>query len=380
MKVTVIPTITAYPWGAPGHCMGALVEELLEAGHSVQWFVAPIDLENPEVQTRKARCAWFGVLPPPPPNYLRWLNLRRRLWSSRTGKKTLADEVNAFAPDHIFVNQGGMLCGLQKMFAEVLQPRASAYSLICHLNQEGAPRSGAELQQAQQLLAGAKVVFVNSAYMLDLAKVQLGCDLPNARHYHLPHRFNFAAPLPWSNSPDARIAFVGRLDAFHKGLDLALCALKELKAEGKRFRFTLYGGGPDREYLGRLVSYLDLGNEVVFAGYAESVEKVWEENELLFMPSRHEGCAVAMTEAIGFGRPVVATAVGGAPEWVEDGVTGFLAAAPTVSLATNALRRAMSERSRWPDMGRAAHAKFKQTMPERPARVFLEALRPEGAD
>ena len=296
------------------------------------------------------------------------------------GKRTLADEVNAVAPDHIFVNQGGMLCGLQKMFAEVLEPRANAYSLVCHLNREGAPRAGAELQQAQQLLAGAKVVFVNSAYMLDLAKVQLARDLPNARHYHLPHRFDFAASLPWPLCPDARIAFVGRLDAFHKGLDLALCALKELKDEGERFRFTLYGEGPDREYLGRLVSYLGLGKEVVFAGYAESVQKVWEENELLFMPSRHEGCAVAMTEAIGFGRPVVATAVGGAPEWVEDGVTGFLAAAPTVSLAADALRRAMSERSRWPEMGLAAHTKFKQTMPDRPTRVFLEALRAQGAE
>jgi glycosyltransferase involved in cell wall biosynthesis len=225
----------------------------------------------------------------------------------------------------------------------------------------------------------AKRVFVNSAYMLDLAKSQMATDFPNARHYHLPHRFDFPEPLPWPVHAEARIAFVGRLDAFHKGLDLALCALKELKDEGSPFRFTIYGDGPDREYLCRLVQYLGLGNEVIFAGYAESVHKVWEQNELLFMPSRHEGCAVAMTEAIGFGRPVVATAVGGAPEWIEDGVTGFLAAAPTVSLAANALRRAMSERSRWPEMGQAAHAKFKQTMPERPAKVFLEALRAQGA-
>lgn len=60
MKVTVIPTITAFPWGAPGHCMAALVEELLEAGHKVQWFVAAIDLAHPgfaEGRRESAVCA-----------------------------------------------------------------------------------------------------------------------------------------------------------------------------------------------------------------------------------------------------------------------------------------------------------------------------------
>ncbi|MEI6491228.1 MAG: hypothetical protein WCO94_01680 [Verrucomicrobiota bacterium] len=49
MKVCVIPTIRDYPWGAPGHCMGELVQTLLEAGHEVLWFVAPIDWENADV-------------------------------------------------------------------------------------------------------------------------------------------------------------------------------------------------------------------------------------------------------------------------------------------------------------------------------------------
>jgi glycosyltransferase involved in cell wall biosynthesis len=375
MRVTVIPTITAYPWGAPGHCMGALVEELADAGHEVQWFVALIDRDHAEVRRLRPRCADFHLLPAAPAISSRLAEWCRR-WLPRSGReRCLTDMIDSFDPQHIFINQGGMWCALHRHdLATLLAKRPHAYSLICHLNTERPPFDPRSAPPAASLLAMAKRVFVNSAYMLDLAKSQMATDFPNARHYHLPHRFDFPEPLPWPVHAEARIAFVGRLDAFHKGLDLALCALKELKDEGSPFRFTIYGDGPDREYLCRLVQYLGLGNEVIFAGYAESVHKVWEQNELLFMPSRHEGCAVAMTEAIGFGRPVVATAVGGAPEWIEDGVTGFLAAAPTVSLAANALRRAMSERSRWPEMGQAAHAKFKQTMPERPAKVFLEAL------
>jgi len=378
MRVSVIPTITAYPWGAPGHCMGALVEELLEAGHEVQWFVAPIDLGHPEVQRLGKRCRLVTPLPAEPPRYLRWRRTREKLWATSTRYQSLASQVDAFAPDHVFLNLGGTWFGPDSLFADVLICRNRNYSLICHLNHERVSVPDSEQCYARALLGGARFVFVNSAYMLQLTELQLATDIANARHYHYPHRFSFGGALSWPVKEQASLAFVGRLDKFHKGLDLALCALKELKSQGAHFRFTLYGDGPDRDYLGQLVRHLGLGSEVVFAGYADSVEKVWAENEILFMPSRHEGCAVAMTEAIGFGRPVVATAVGGAPEWIEDGVTGFLAAAPERNLVAEALRRAMTERSHWPEMGRAAHAKFKAKMPERPAKVFLEALQPEA--
>ena len=376
MKVAVIPTITAYPWGAPGHCMGTLVEELLDSGHEVQWFVAPIDLRHPEVQRLGKRCRLVTPLPTEPPRYLRWRRTREKLWMASTRYRSLASEVDAFAPEHVFFNLGGTWFGPESLFAEMLRGQNRNYSLICHLNYERGSVPESEQRYARALLAGAKFVFVNSAYMLQLTELQLAADISNARHYHYPHRFAFEGALAWPVKEQASLAFVGRLDKFHKGLDLALCALKELKGQGAEFRFTLYGDGPDCDYLGQLTRHLGLGSEVVFAGYADSVEKVWAENEILFMPSRHEGCAVAMTEAIGFGRPVVATAVGGASEWIEDSVTGFLAAAPTVALVAEALRRAVLKRDSWRQMGEAAHQKFKVTMPERPARVFLEALRP----
>jgi glycosyltransferase involved in cell wall biosynthesis len=377
MKVTVLPTITAYPWGAPGHCMGVLVEELIEAGHQVQWFVAPIDREHAEVRDLAPRCSEFHLLPDQPPFFSRFAEWRQRWLPGRRQKPSLVRQVEAFAPRHIFVNQGGMWCALQRPdLSGLLARRANDYTLICHLNVESPAMDTRSVEAAGALFVRARRVFVNSDYMLDLAKIQLASDIPNARHYHLPHRFDFAAPIPWPRSAEARLAFVGRLDTHHKGLDLALCALKELMKEGARFRFTLYGEGPDREYLGQLVRHFGLEDQVVFAGYATRIQDIWEENEILFMPSRHEGCAVAMTEAIGFGRPVVATAVGGAPEWVEDSVTGFLAAAPTVALVAEALRRAISQRNSWRQLGEAAHRKFKATMPPRPAKVFLEALRP----
>lgn len=57
------------------------------------------------------------------------------------------------------------------------------------------------------------------------------------------------------------------------------------------------------------------------------------------MPSRFEGLPLAMVEAMLCARPVVATDVAGHAEIIEDGVTGFLADAPTAGSMAAALER-----------------------------------------
>jgi glycosyltransferase involved in cell wall biosynthesis len=86
-----------------------------------------------------------------------------------------------------------------------------------------------------------------------------------------------------------------------------------------------------------------------------------------------------MIEAMGFGRPVLRTPYGGCSEWIEDGENGFVCPAAEVDVLVETLKRALSERSRWREMGLAAHAKIKRDLDLRPARVFLEALRAQGA-
>jgi len=376
MKITVIPTITAFPWGAPGHCMGALVEELWEAGHEVQWFVAPIDLGHPEVARLQSRGVVVERLPPEPKGYVRAAALRRKIDSILGGGRGLVERVRNFAPDFVYLNQGGTWCGAFGHFAEVLRDFHGRYAVICHLNHDQPAFGPESLAHARRLAEHAAAFYFPSLWTRQLAEMQIAQRIEGANAFYYPHRFAFDEPLPPPKSAEPRIAFVGRLDVFHKGLDVALLALAKLKEAGSSFLFSLYGDGPDRPYLESLVEHLDLGECVRFEGYSSNLPTIWHSNEILLMPSRHEGCAVAMTEAMGFGRPVIATAVGGAPEWIEDGGTGFVAAAPTVDLVTEALFRAMAERPRWREMGLAAHAKFKAKMPERPGRVFLEALRP----
>ena len=74
------------------------------------------------------------------------------------------------------------------------------------------------------------------------------------------------------------------------------------------------------------------------------VEKIWAENQALVMPSRFEGLPLAMVEAMLCGRPIVATDIAGHSEIIDDGITGFLARAPTVPALLEALEKLWQRR------------------------------------
>lgn len=128
-----------------------------------------------------------------------------------------------------------------------------------------------------------------------------------------------------------------------------------------------------RQVLERLSQKLGLTDRVVFAGFS-SVEEIWATNHVLVMPSRYEGLPLAMVEAMLCARPVVATDVAGHAEIVEDGVTGFLAVAPTVSSMSAALERFWNRRSEAEEIGRAGAHRIRQLVQQDPVRVFSDKL------
>jgi glycosyltransferase involved in cell wall biosynthesis len=114
---------------------------------------------------------------------------------------------------------------------------------------------------------------------------------------------------------------------------------------------------------------------VIFAGHVSSVEQIWASNHVLVMPSRFEGLPLAVIEAMLCGRPVIATDVAGHAEVIEDGVTGFLADAPTVSSMANALERFWARRAEAKKIGAAAAESIRNLVPANPARIFSDKLK-----
>lgn len=111
-----------------------------------------------------------------------------------------------------------------------------------------------------------------------------------------------------------------------KQLDLLLRACAILRDRGTVFRCRIVGEGPERAALERLRQELQLGTAVALPGAAEQneVRRWWQQASVAALSSRTEGMPVSLMEAAACGVPAVAPAVGGIPELIADGVTGFV--------------------------------------------------------
>lgn len=124
----------------------------------------------------------------------------------------------------------------------------------------------------------------------------------------------------------------------HKLL-LEACAL--LAARGVAFRCALVGEGPARREVEETRDRLGLEEIVELVGPAEHGEVLswWHRASVAVLTSEYEGMPVCLMEAAACGVPSVATAVGGVPELVQDGVTGLLAPAGDATAVADRLER-----------------------------------------
>ena len=128
----------------------------------------------------------------------------------------------------------------------------------------------------------------------------------------------------WFSQPRTRlIAAAGRLSP-EKGFDQLIAAATLVVKQDPAAGFVLFGEGPLREKLARQIETSGLNGKFVLAGFRTDVERFLPCCDLLVLSSWTEGLPVIVLEALAAGVPVVATAVGGTPEVVHDGITGYV--------------------------------------------------------
>src|SRR5437899_2684814 len=116
-------------------------------------------------------------------------------------------------------------------------------------------------------------------------------------------------------------------------------------------RLLLMGDGPDRSQAEWLVNRKGLRNRVEFLGKVDRVYEKLSVADLLLVPSEMESFGLAALEAMACEVPVIATAVGGVPEVIEHGRSGFLAPVGDVeTMARNAIE-ILSDETRLREMG-----------------------------
>ena len=109
-----------------------------------------------------------------------------------------------------------------------------------------------------------------------------------------------------------------------KGYETLLAAARQLVDEGLPVRFAAVGVGPLEAEIAAVHRRLGLGDRFLLLGGRHDALRVLAAYDVFVLPSHFEGFPVAVMEALALGVPVVASAVGGIPQLVTEGVEGLL--------------------------------------------------------
>ncbi|MGI8498231.1 MAG: glycosyltransferase family 4 protein [Gemmatimonadaceae bacterium] len=164
----------------------------------------------------------------------------------------------------------------------------------------------------------------------------------------------------------ATLLTVARLAASerYKGIDSVIRALPSVRQLVPEVRYVVVGDGDDRPRLEALATECGVAGLVRFAGRVseEGLASEYGDASIFVMPSSGEGFGVAYLEAMAFALPVIGGNHGGAPEVVEDGVTGFVVDREAVDVLSQRIILLLSDPTlgaRMGERGRAlVHEKF----------------------
>ena len=117
---------------------------------------------------------------------------------------------------------------------------------------------------------------------------------------------------------------------------------------------VLIGDGPERDAAEHEADRLGLGEDVRFLGKVDDVAELLRGSDLFLLPSETESFGLAALEAMACGVPVIASAVGGLPEVIAQGETGFLAPVGAVDAMAAEAAAILSDPARHARMRSAA--------------------------
>ncbi|HVY60846.1 MAG TPA: glycosyltransferase, partial [Planctomycetota bacterium] len=256
--------------------------------------------------------------------------------------------------------------GLQAARSVALAARLAGIPHVCHVR-FGAPES--YLAWVFRGLPGPAAFVFNSEALRGEAGPALAHACPRAAQHVVHNAVDLGRfrPRPRPAGVAPRIGIVANL-APVKGHEDFLLMARDLADRGIPAELWIAGddilGGGRAELLRRRAAELGLEGATRFLGHRADVAELMSELDVLVSASLEEPFGRVLIEAMACARPVVATAVGGVPEVVEDGVTGLLvppaqpgrlADAVGRLLASPELRAAMGEAGRRRAAERFAH-------------------------
>lgn len=358
-KILFVTLIDAY-WGGSEILWSQAARELLALGHHVTaYFGYYRNIPEVHALARSGCRVEFGTPPP-----TRWW--KRLVAPPPIGPEKFLRTLDEQSPDLVVFSQGCLTEGVALM--NLCQDRGVPYAVV---NQLMIPWDNPDLwQQTRRALSAAARVWFVSIENLEQARDWLCLPLENAAVTENPSAHPIE-DLPWPDETQGlRIACIGRQHPPQKGQDLLIDAWARLAPP--RAHLSIFTPG-DKTLLRARAEFKNCPR-LTFHDGAKTAAEIWRHHHALVLPSRYEGCALVMIEAMCHARPVLVTPVGGVRGRVEDGVNGFVAPSVSVEGLHDLLARALQQPSLWPGMGQAAKASIAALHRPPPARAFATAI------
>lgn len=185
--------------------------------------------------------------------------------------------------------------------------------------------------------------------------------------------YNGIDPVRFSEEFDSQAVFselgiqtgtplVGTIGRLHpvKGLKYFLMAVEHISQAHPLHKFLVIGSGPQENELKALVIQANIADKVIFTGYVPNVHKLISTLDVLVLPSLAEGMGLVLLEGMFYGKPVVASRVGGIPELVTDMKNGLLVPPGDSIMLAAAINRVLDDQVLTAKLGENGKLRFQQ--------------------
>lgn len=159
------------------------------------------------------------------------------------------------------------------------------------------------------------------------------------------------------NKNDFVLGNVGRMD-YWKNQRILIEILPDLKKISPQIKLILVGGGEEEGNLKKSAIKKGVKNDVIFLGQRSDVNQILKAFDIFVFPSLTEGLPLVVIEAMATGLPIVASHVGGIPELVVNGETGFLVSPTSKEEIKETIIKLLNNPELRKEMGQIARKRF----------------------
>lgn len=145
-----------------------------------------------------------------------------------------------------------------------------------------------------------------------------------------------------------------------KGVDIAIRAIAEPTCRALPVKLVLVGSGPLESELRELCDRLGVKDRVIFAGFRSDAADILSACDIFVLSSHEEGLPITLLEAAALGKASIASNVGGVPEVLDSGVSGFLVAAGDAPALSEAIARLAVDESLRIAWGRKLNENYRE--------------------